>query len=81
MDVPSAFLHTTMEPKDPKVHMELQWKLEELMVKVDPRLSRKFVSTDSKGRMILYVEMKKALYRMIKSTILLYLKLVGDLKR
>ena len=54
MDVPSYFLHTPVEPKDPMVHMALQGKLAEIMVKVDPKIYRKFVSTDSKGRMIFY---------------------------
>ena len=55
MDVPSDFMHTPMEPKDPKVHTALQGKLEDLMVKVDPKLYSKLFSTDSKRRMILYV--------------------------
>ena len=38
MDITSDFLHTAMESKDPKVHMELWRKLAELMVKVDPKL-------------------------------------------
>ena len=79
MGVPSDFLHTPMDPKYPKIHMELQGNLAEIMAKVDPKLYRKFVSTDSKGRMILHVEMKKALYRMLKSALLFYLILVVDL--
>ena len=79
--VPSPFLHTPMDPKDLKVPMTLQEKLEELVVKFDPKLYRKLVSPDSKGRMILYVEMQKALYRILKCTLLFYLKMVGDLTR
>ena len=59
MDVPSDFMHTTMGPKEPKVHMALQGKLEEIMVKVYPNLYRELVSTDSRGRLIFYVKMKK----------------------
>ena len=76
MVLPSAFLYTLMEPKYPKVHMKLQGKMSDLMVKVYPNLYRKFVSTDSKGHMILYVEMQKDLYRMLKSALLFYMKLV-----
>ena len=51
------------------------------MVKVDPNLHRRFVSTDSKGHMIFYVEIQKALYGIIKSVLLFYLKMAGDLTR
>ena len=81
MDVPSAFLHTPVEPKYPKVYMVLQGRLAKLMVKVYTKLHRKFVSTDSKGYMISYVEIQKALHRMIKYALLLYMKLVGYLTR
>ena len=57
MVVPSAFLYTLMEHKYPKVHIKFQGKIVDLMVKVDTNLYRKTVSTDSKGHMILYVEM------------------------
>ena len=76
MDVPSDFMHTTMGPKEPKVHMALQGKLEEIMVKVYPNLYRELVSTDSRGRLIFYVKMKKALYRIIKPALPLYLNLI-----
>ena len=76
MDVPSDFMHTTMGPKYPKVHMALQGKLEEIMVKVYPNLYREFVSTDSNGSLIFYVEMKKVLYVIIKPALPLYLNMV-----
>ena len=46
MGVPSASMNTAMDPKYPKVHMTLRGKLVDLGVKVDPKLYRKFVSTD-----------------------------------
>ena len=51
------------------------------MVKVDPKIYRKFVSTDSKEHTIFYVEMQKSLYRIPKPALLFYLNLVGDLTR
>ena len=57
MYVPSDFMHTPMEPKYPKVHITFLGKLIDLIVKVDTNIYRKFVGTDSKGSMILYVEM------------------------
>ena len=51
-DLPSAFLHTST---DEDVMMVLEGSLAELMVKVDPSLYRKFVTTSSKGKSLLYV--------------------------
>ena len=73
MDVSSASMSTTMDPKYSKVYMALQRQLSELMVKVDPNLYRKSFSTDNKGSMILYVEMQKAFYGIFKSVLLFYL--------
>ena len=81
MDVPSSFLHTLMDPKDPNISMALQGKPTDLMVNFYTKFYRKFFSTDSKGRMILYVEIQKALYGMLKSALMLYMKLVGYLKK
>ena len=81
MGIPSAFLNTPMDPKDPKVHMTLQRKLAELMVKFYPKFYRKLFSTDRKVRIILYVEMQKTLDRILKSVLLFYLNLVGYLTR
>ena len=53
----------------------------ELVVNVDPKIYRKFVSTDSKEHTILYVEMQKSLYGILKSALLFYQKLVGYRKR
>jgi hypothetical protein len=52
----------------------------ELMVMVDPSLYQKYVIVDSKGEAILYVQMHKALYGMLRSALLFYSKFVGDLE-
>jgi hypothetical protein len=49
------------------------------MVKVAPKLYRKFVTTNSKGKSVLYVQLEKAVYDMMKSALLFYRKLVADL--
>ena len=53
----------------------------ELVVKVDPKIYRKSVSTDSKEHTILYVEMQKSLYGILKYALVFYLNLVGDITR
>jgi hypothetical protein len=61
------------------VLMHLDGILAELMVKVAPNLYRKYVTTNSKGKLVLYVQLKKAVYGMMKSALLFYRKLVADL--
>ena len=66
VDLPGAFLHTEVDSTDDTVHMIPQGELTELMVKVNPSMYRKYVTTDKKGHQLLYVELHKAsmgLYR------------------
>jgi hypothetical protein len=48
------------------------------MVKVAPSLYRKYVTTNAKGKLVLYVQLKKAVCGMMKSALLFYLKLVAN---
>jgi hypothetical protein len=48
------------------------------MVQVAPNLYRKYITVDRKGTAILYVKMQKALYRLLRSALLFYNKLVAD---
>lgn len=76
LDIPGAFLHAE---NDSFVVMKLVGTLAELMVKTAPSLYRKFVTADASGRPVLYVQLQKALYGMLKSALLFYRKLVSDL--
>ncbi len=49
------------------------------MVQVAPSLYRKYVTTNAKGKAVLYVQLEKAVYGMMKSALLFYRKLVADL--
>ena len=60
--------------------MVLGGALAKLMVKVDPMLYQKFITTTSKGKSLLYVKIHKALYGLLRSALLFYRKLVGDLE-
>jgi hypothetical protein len=53
--------------------------LAKLMVKTDPKLSRKYL-VDKKGGKVLYLCLQKVLYGMMKSALLFYQKLVSELK-
>jgi hypothetical protein len=76
-DILGAFLHAD---SDKDITMILKGRLVELMVKVAPNLYRKYISMDAKGLAILYVKMQKAIYRLLRSALLFYTKLVSDLE-
>ena len=76
-DIPGAFLHAD---SGEDVTMILKGKLAELMVQVVPTLYRKYIMVDKRNKPILYVRLQKALYGLLRSALLLYKKLVGDLK-
>jgi hypothetical protein len=52
------------------VLMHLDGVLAELMVKVAPLLYRKYVTTNAKGKPVLYVQLEKAVSDMMKSALL-----------
>jgi hypothetical protein len=53
--------------------------LAELMAKAHPKLYCKYITTNAKGKPVLYVQLEKAVYGMIKSALLFYRKIVADL--
>jgi hypothetical protein len=59
--------------------MRLDGILAELMVKIATHMYRKFVPTNAKGKPVIYVQLEKAVYSMMKSALLFYCKLVADL--
>jgi hypothetical protein len=76
-DLPGAFLHAD---NDDFTIIRLDGILAELMVKTAPNIYRKYISTDQKGRPVLYLQAQKAIYGMLKSALLFYRKLVADLR-
>ena len=54
------------------VLMHLDGILAELMVKVAPRIYRKFITINAQGKRVLYVQLEKAVYGMMKSALLFY---------
>lgn len=78
LNIPGAFLHALNNDLD--VIMLLEGTLVELMVKVAPHIYRKHVTRGKSGKKLLYVQMHKALYGMLKSALLFYKKLVADLQ-
>ena len=59
--------------------MVLRGQLADLMVQVEPELYGPYLTKTSRGESILYVKMFKAMYGLLRSAFLFYLKLVKDL--
>eukprot|EP00804_Cyclotella_cryptica_P030257 CCRYP_017126-RA/>CCRYP_017126-RA protein AED:0.35 eAED:0.30 QI:0/0/0/1/1/1/2/0/455 len=77
LDIPGAFLHADT---DEMVHMLLRGELAELMVKVDPAMYRPYITKNARGESVMFVKMQKAMYGMLRSSLLFYQKLVDDLE-
>ena len=68
-DIPGAFLHVDM---DGEVHMVLEGTIAELIMKLDPSLYRRYVWHSQKGKPMLYVQLKKALYGTLQAALLFW---------
>ncbi len=75
-DIPGAFMQTDMEGT---VHMMLEGKMAELLVKIDPKLYRKYLM-NRHGKPIMYVQLKKALYGTLQAALLFWKDLSKKLK-
>jgi hypothetical protein len=71
-DVPSAFVNTDV---DKDVIMVLKGELADLMTQIAPEVYRKYVTVDRMGTPILYVKLQKALYGLMRASLLFYRKL------
>jgi hypothetical protein len=71
-DVPSAFVNTHV---DEDVLMVLKGELAEMMVQIAPEIYRKYITLNKKGTKILYVKLQKALYSLMRASLLFYCKL------
>jgi hypothetical protein len=77
IDIPGTFLNAY---NDEKTITLLKGRLAKLMVQADPQLYCKYVIYDKKNQTLLYVELTKALYGLLKSALLFYKKFVIDLQ-
>ena len=75
IDIPGAFMQVDM---DELVHMELRGEMVDLLVKIDPKLYHKYTKI-VKGRPVLYVVLKKALYGTLRAALLFWRKLTKHL--
>ena len=77
LDIENAFLHTE---NDKYVLLMLCVKLVELLVKVDPKLYRKYVITSKQGVTMIYAKLTKAIYGILCIAMLFYNKLRSHLE-
>jgi hypothetical protein len=52
-----------------------------MMIQIAPQVYRKYVAVDKKGMKILYVKLKKALYGLMRSSLLFYRKLTNEFEK
>ena len=76
VDVPGAFMQADM---DELVHVRFEGKMVELLLEVDEELYRPYV-TREKGKLVMYVELLKALYGTMKAARLFWEKLSAQLQ-
>ena len=79
IDILNAFIQTRLDDNSNKVLMRLCGKLAKLMVKVAPEIYSKYVSVDSKGKLVLYVCLLNALYGIMKAALLYYKHFVHNI--
>ena len=76
-DIPGAFLHADMNQD---VHMLLEGTIMELMVKLEPKLYRKYTWRNKNNKTMLYVKLRKALYGTLQAALLFWELLSNTLK-
>jgi len=76
-DIPGAFMQADM---DEVLFMKLEGPLAKLLTKVDPKKYEKFVEYE-KGKPVMYVRLKKALYGTLQASLLFWQDLSGHLTK
>ena len=76
-DIPGTFLHADM---DQDIHMLLEGMIVELIIKLEPRLYRKYIWKNKNNKSMLYVKLRKALYSTLQAALLFWKLLSNTLK-
>jgi hypothetical protein len=74
-DIPGAFMQTDV---DELIHVRLEGPLATLLAKVDPKLYDRYIEYE-KGKPVMYVKLKKALYGTLQAAMLFWKDLSGHL--
>jgi hypothetical protein len=76
LDIPGAFMQADM---DEVLYMKLEGPLAHLLTKVDPEQYSQFMAT-KRGKQVIYVKLKKALYCTLQAALLFWKDLSGYLQ-
>jgi hypothetical protein len=68
IDIPGAFMQADI---DEVVHVKFEGEIAEMLVRMDPKMYRKYVK-DEHGKSVLYVELLKALYGTMRAALLFW---------
>jgi hypothetical protein len=68
IDIPGAFMHADI---DELIHIRLEGPMAELLTRVDPEKYRTYM-TEERGKKVLYVELRKALYGTLQAAMLFW---------
>ena len=81
LDIPNAFVQTDVPQKegDEKIIMKIWGQLVEMLLEISLVTYKDYVVYEN-GKKVLYVQMMKALYGMMKSSLLYYNKFRKDIK-
>jgi hypothetical protein len=72
IDIPGAFMHADI---DELIHVWLEGPMTELLTRVDPQKYYTYV-IEERGKTVLYVELKKALYGTLQAAMLFWMNLM-----
>lgn len=75
-DIPGTFMQTDV---DEVIHVRLEGPLASILAKVDPDLYEQYLDHDKKGKAVMYVKLKKALYGMLQAAMLFWKDLSAKL--
>ena len=78
LDIPNAFVQTSIPPGDEKVIMKIRGVLVDILYELAPEVYQAYVVRGCKHKP-LYVEMLKALYGMLVASLLYYKKFREDI--
>jgi hypothetical protein len=75
VDTQGAFMEADI---DKVVHVNLEGKITDILVRMDPKLYQRYIK-DKNGKVVLYVELLKALYGTLKVALLFWNLLASKL--
>ena len=80
-DIPNAFVQTDVGPakKGERIIMKIRGQLVDILIEIAPEIYEQYVVYEGKAK-VLYVQMLKALYGMLQSSLLYYKKFRKDIE-